>query len=168
MFKKLLVLILFFILIISITGCGSGGGNNPSDQDLINTLLDNIQTYIKSLDADKLVSVCTFPFNDNGTTYNDAATMKSKYETDFADIASYDAYNLTSRVVTISGTSATVSLTMDYKVTLKDSASHEETSPFVFSCKKIDGSWKFSGEVISTNTTNNISSTVLGIKGAIK
>jgi len=68
------------------------------EKHLINNLLDRYQTAMKNMDADTLVSLCRFPFTDNSVQYNDAAAMKTAYQTKFAQTESFSVYEIKNRV----------------------------------------------------------------------
>jgi hypothetical protein len=110
---------------------------------MINVLLDQYQAAMKNMDADTLVSLCAFPYDDDGTSYADAAAMKAAYQTKFAQTESISVYEIIKRVIDEKTGSAQASIHVKKKPSGGDWL--EYTKEYHIGVQKVGGAWKVAG-----------------------
>lgn len=148
MLKRFLPYSLAVLLIsaVVLAGCGGGNAPTPTDNDLINDLLDRYQTGVVNENIDLVASLCAYPFYFlDGTTFNTAAELINSWQNMLATMVDdYEVCEFSSRIITITGKSATVDAYLHQVTKLKSGESQDNTLSVKITLIKIDESWKIS------------------------
>lgn len=138
--KNIGLMVLAVLLILCFTGCGGSGG--ASDEDQINSLLDQAEDIMEKGDLDAAVDLCAFPYDADGIIFDNAAYLKAKLEEVFDGIK-ITAFVYSDRKITVNGNTATVDCTLYQKGT-KNGNEFKTAEMYRVKCAKVNG-WKMAG-----------------------
>lgn len=135
--KKILMVILLLGFILAIPECsGSSSGNRQSDEDIINTALNQIESGMLSENKSQIISNLSFPLHFYAEGNYDQPTFEAILDVTFGN-RNYSIFEFTGRIITITGTSATIEC---YGHIVGTGVS--ENSHTMINAIKSEGSWK--------------------------
>ena len=100
----------------------------------INSLLNQYQIAMKNMEVATLVSLCTFPFDDEGTSYNDANAMETAYQDRFSQIESISIYEIINRDIDIISNESSYGAIVHASIHLKEKFKIGSTLDYTYSC----------------------------------